>query len=164
MLERKERFFLVMLFVIIFSLLLYFVPKTTRFEHTLHAVILDREGNQIGTTDIALQGAQLEYLFRNTLLDVTISPFDRYLRFNLTENTQTGDKGIILQFDQIQGIICTAWDNIVGDTVFAMLYFSPELDRWMFVNTSEGLYYIATTNDAYSIDDTIEYFFKDRIF
>ena len=125
MLERKEKFFLVMLFVIIFSLLLYFVPKTTRFEHTLHAVILDREGNQIGTTDIALQGAKLEYLFRNTLLDVTISPFDRYLRFNLTEalrgiffteavgNVQRFFQRNLMEAAHLADILCCVFQNRV---------------------------------------------------
>ena len=160
--------------LLILNLSLYNIPKYTPVKVSLEAVKLDEYGNELGTFPITINGYLKEYLFRSDSLDVKISPLDGLTDFEPVEQLNDHVFGAIhdWKWSDWRSTFYTA--NGVGYFYHVDMYFDPNFDHWLFSprgylhsnfeQKKEKYYYIASTNEEYSLEDIKEYFKQILVF
>lgn len=163
-LRKVQIITLVVASIVIAAALLWFIPRTTQIDHTLRFSKFDHHGNELGTTEIRIAGRKLDYLFQDSRVDFTIAPFDGLVWLKPTLHANTNQEGH-LNTALENGILFTYYYgchvNISGyDEGMPQfrLGFSPDMDRWIIINDSDKVYYVASVSGKYSTKELVEYF------
>ena len=153
---RRSIIFLIILSIFIVLIGLYNIPLSTPVKLTLDAVKIDDEGNSLGTVQIVMSGAKLEYFFKPSRIDVYIHPFDGVVGIKPVDNTQ----GQIEAFPRRDFLFAKYYgtDEITGDTVFCELGFSKDMQQWIIRNNSKHVSYVCSADGAYTAQELIQYF------
>jgi hypothetical protein len=134
---------------------LYLFPWPTSVKLSLNAAKLDENGNVVGHTTINIQGTMDDYLFREDVLNVTISPFDEYNWFKLVENNPGHRKGVIQPHSKdCVKVHCYYYDGLCD------LLFTKDFKYVAFVveHADKDIYYVASTDEQVSTEELVEYF------
>lgn len=155
--SKQKIIFAITVIVLIITIVLI-VPRSTKITHTLNAVILDSNGNDIGTVQIYIQGRKVDYLYSESRLDVNIPPFHELT--SIQASVTDGVEGLITEssYTEYLTVNFSAWDLSKNDMVFCRLCFSPDMDRWIFCNLSSKTYYIASVSGQDEIAELKTYF------
>ena len=152
----------ILLFLIVLACILYFVPWSTPFDLTLNATKLDSDGNEIGTTQIHIQGKRLNYLFQMDRVDFELDPIDGWKSFGLSTYGTTQRKGVIIESPS--GNIKAVTMHAIGDsdTAFVTLYFTDSFDHFAlrFVQDGETTTYLASVGEDHTADKVIDHFMR----
>lgn len=150
--------------MLVIGALLWFIPHSMRVEHTLRFSKFDHHGKELGTTEIRISGRKLDYLFQDSRVDFTITPFDGLVWIKPAMYGNTGTEGRIATAME-NGILYTHYYGCLEDasaqgddmTQFR-LGFSPDMDRWIIINDSDRYYYVASISGNDSAQELVEYF------
>jgi len=145
--------------------LLYFTTWPTRADLTLDAVMLDAQGNELGTEQIRMKGYRLDYLFRESRMRLQIEPFGDLNYVSLTGNDRK--HSVIQRFDkdlfgtEYLSISFYGGDRVLNDVVLWEMYFTEEMDRfaiWGHAAGQDSIYYAASVSGNYTTQEIMEYF------
>lgn len=152
----------VLVAVMIVGALLYFVPESTPVELNLDAVKLDGDGNELGTATISITGNRKDYLLQDDLLNVSISPFDGFPWFKLSEDGISGKKGVIREhyIEDCMQVMCYSTHSSTGDIIFCNLIFSENFEyiALQCEMTEGSVTYVASASGTHSTQEIIQYF------
>ena len=97
--------------VLLVAACFYLFPiKNIPLNTTLNAVKLDADGNVIGTEQITIQGSFKEYLFKDRLMELKVTPFDRLKSINIVD--RSNPMGFTpFDLDKFYQYTGTAWGN-----------------------------------------------------
>ena len=157
----KTTILLIVIAVLCLGILLYFIPWQTRVDVTLNAIKFDEDLNEVGSSQIVIQGNRLDYLFRTPALDVNISSFDKYSVIKASSDA-SGNEGTISAspWGEYLTVGYGAYIATQNSMAFLKVYFSPEYDRWVIrsVDDEGTFYYLADTNSELDMNEFISYF------
>lgn len=157
---RRSMIFVGVALLAIVAVLICVIPRFTKVDITLHATKTNSQGESLGEYEISLQGNRLDYISGNASLDISVSPFDELSQFIPIRNANTNIDGLI-KTEPGTDILCvhySAWDNKTDAFVVYDIGFSPDMDRWIFVNATEGIYYVSSVSGAYTSQELVDYF------
>ena len=138
---------------------LYFTPLSTPFDLTMNATKFDKDGNEIGTTQISIRGERLVYLFQKSRVEIEVDPFDEWSRFLQIKDASSGKIGKI--FPVIDNVMYITLHAVKGDDiVFCMLYFTNDFDHFaLYTLGDEGrTTYLASVGDDHTADKVLDHF------
>lgn len=143
------------LLILAAALLICLLPRATTLEYTLDTVCFNADGEQMGMFQIVVQGQQTDALFRDPQLELSIMPFDRlsWLKVVAAE----GENPVYHDGD-IRFSYYVAADKVTGEVGQCTLGFDSKMERWIIVDHSRQLYYVASTNSDYSADELTAFF------
>lgn len=129
--------------------------KSVEFPRSLTKV--DQEGNASLDFQLNIEGSVGESSDGTAWLRAKIDSFDSITDIE-TVNDSDSDLPEIqtLPSMELQFVICSGLDG--GKPAAVNLYFSPDLERWMFYNISDKTYFVGSVNGKYSTQDLYEYF------
>ena len=148
---------------LIVAALLYYVPWSTPVDLTLNAVKLDENGNEIGTAEIHIKGHKLDYLFRDSRLDVEIEPFDSLSRFKLS-GSQNGTGSIHTYYfdNRLRDVYAFLYDEKTKGYKHLLITFTDEMDRFvlrvMGSDDGDDVFYVASASGKYDTQGILDYF------
>lgn len=132
-LKKAYIFLCVVILLFIAATCLYFIPtKIVPIEINVDALKLDKDGNNLSTVPITINGTLTEYLFRDDRISIEISPIeDLYdIRpwetdiFNTTDIGQPNEWGFY-------SLDCFASSKIVGeDSFYVNIFFWDDMSKW----------------------------------
>ena len=138
--------------LVIAAALVCVIPQFTNVDATLNATKINEQGEALGTHEIVLRGNRLDYLLTDAALEVAISPFDSLSGFVAEGKIKTATGKDICY------VLYSASNAVTDDVAIIRICFSPEMDRWVFVNDTDQVYYVASVSGAYSTQELVEYF------
>ena len=158
--NRNVLIFYLVIGVLIIAALIYYRPWSTPIDLNLNAVKLDTDGNEICIVQITIQGKKLDYLFKPSRLDISITPFENLKGIHPVEYANTGVYGQIQtsDYDDVRFVYYGAWDNTSNETESVTLGFSPDLDRWILTSNFRKVCYVASVSGDCSTQELTEYF------
>lgn len=148
----KAKIIVVVALFIFATILVCLIPRFTGVDVTLQAVKITNQGEALDTYEIVLRGNRLDYLFGNTALDLSIAPFDELSGF-----TSHGEVKSLTE-SEIFYAFFSAVNAATDDVAFLKLGFSPDMDRWILVNDTDQVYYVASVSGVYTTEELAEYF------
>ena len=160
--HKKSLIFLGVLAVILIIYFLWSFPFMTRVDLTLNAVRVNHEGSVTGYEDIRIQGYKYDYLFQMSRIEVNIAPFDGHT--SISADGYHDDSGMVIgailtHKDQpYQYANYSGWYEPRSSSYFGILAFSPDFDRWIYGDKTNGIYYVASVSGDDSIAELVEYF------
>lgn len=150
--------------IAVIAALLWFVPRSTRVDHTLSASKFDHHGDLVRTTEIRISGRKLDYLFQDSRVEFTITPFDGLAWIEPVLYANTNQEGHLSTAPE-NDILYTFYYGfptnppVYNDSMTQFrLGFSPDMDRWIIINDSDKVYYVASVSGNYSPQELVEYF------
>ena len=160
----KRILFWLIFCILVIAALLWFIPRSTRVDHTLITAKFDQSGNLIGNTEIRISGRKLDYLFRDSRVDFTITPFEGLVWIKPVTFGKAGVEGLVSTAME-NGILYTYYHGWFEDAFTQAdgwgqftLGFSPDMDRWFIRNDTCKVYYVASVSGKYSSQELVEYF------
>lgn len=150
--HKKAMIFVITAIIIIAAILVCVIPRFTGVDATLQATKFNNRGESVGAHDIVLSGNRLDYLFSDTALELSVSAFDILRDFVVETELKTASGGEM--FYVLYSAVNTAKDDV--DVI--RVGFSPDMDRWVFVNDTDQVYYVASVSGDYSAEELVEYF------
>lgn len=150
--HKRSIIFVITAVLVIAAILVCVFPKFTPVDVSLQATKLNEKGETLGTYEIHIRGNRLDYLFADSALDVSITSFDDLSGFKCHGKIETTPGTDICY------VLYSASNSATDDVAFFEIGFSPDMDRWIFLNTTDKVYYVASVNEQYSIQELIEYF------
>ena len=157
---KRAMIFVVVVLILTAAVLICVVPRFTKVDIFLNATKFSAQGETVGTYEIAIHGNQLDYIFGDSALDVNISAFDSYSQFEAARSGKYGSEGLV-HTEPGTEIFCalySAWNTDTDTVAIFDIYFSPDLDRWLFLNVSDKLYYVASASGSHTTQELVEYF------
>lgn len=155
---KRSMIFVIVVFLIIAVVLVCVIPRFTRVNITLNATKINAQGEALGTYEIFLHGNRLDYISGNSALDVSISEFDDMIQFIPFGRDNTGTKITTEPGSDIPCARYSAWDSKSDTVVDFDIGFSPDMDRWIFINTDDKVYYVSSVSGTYTSTELMEYF------
>lgn len=157
----KPTFLILISILLIIGICLFlFLPRSTPISISITMVKLDAEGNQIGTAEFVMTGAQKDYLFKDSRLDVTFSVFEDPDLLNNVVSHLDGIAGRI--FDTLacdfRFIYPFAYDSETNSLYAVTLAFSKDYDYLLLANNTTKEYYYACVSGSATTEELIEYF------
>ena len=153
----KTTIVLIVIAVLCIGALLYFIPWQTNIDLTLQATKLDKEGNDLGTAEITIQGAKYDYLMQSTAIGLDITIEGNPVQFNTDgyprrDGTELGDLNLM-------GCYSITLTGIKDNQVkWLLVYISPDLTRWMLYDYDGEAYYVGSVNKTDSAQSLWDYF------
>lgn len=153
----KTTILLIVIALLIISFLLYAIPWQTSIDLTLNATKLDKEGNALGTAQIALRGEKLDFLFQPSCISLDVTMEGRSVNFN-TDGYQNRSGAEIQKYSHRDDY----YINLTGfegqELCWLLVYISPDLTRWMLYDYKGEAYYVASVNETDTAQDLWDYF------
>lgn len=136
------------------------IPQHIKIAQTLNAIQLDKDGNIIGTEEIAMQGVFRDYRFNGDTLELSISPFGTLKSVTLANDNSENTHTIPVAFDKFYSFTFTAWDTSKDDSAFGSITVSQDFEYWTFcVNcNNELVYYVASSSNEHTVEEIVQYF------
>ena len=150
---------LVLVFLLLIGCFLYFLHRSTPFDLTLNATKFDKDGNEIGTTQITIRGNRLDYLFQKDRVEIEVDPFDEWSRFLQIKDASSGKKGEIFSYKN--KIKWMTFDAVEGDEFAScILYFTTDFDHFaLYILGDEGkTTYLASVGNDHTADKVLDHF------
>ena len=163
--------------VLILLALLCFIPKASPICTELEVAKLDAQGNEIGTTQIHIEGRKLEYLFLDDRFELTIDSFDNLTGFkvkfsidssnNLSsiKHVKINRKSVNLKqnsVDELNLKYCTLRFNSEDNRTAYELIFTEDMDCFAFwirpLNGGESTWYVVSLSGDDTTREIIENF------
>ena len=138
---------------------LYFIPKSTPVDLSFHVVKLDKNGKDLGTAELRIQGRKLDYLFRDSRMEVEISPFDGMTIFLLDNDGTSGTitTSVINGYEVMT--LTTAFYNDDEDiSGFMDITFTEDMDCFVFYRSLDKVYYVGSASGNYDTRGILNYF------
>ena len=156
--HKRSIIFIAIIVLLFIATLVYIIPYSSAVPQTLNAVKVDAQGNVIEAVEISVQGKLKTYLFREDRLDIYIPAFDGFNWIKLSENQPSGVEGKLVDAPE-NDIRYTALAGYKDNDVhFLTLGFSPDLDSWILVDSTENVFYVACVSGKYTTQELITYF------
>ena len=149
----------IFVFLLLLGCLLFFLHRSTPFDLTLNATKFDKDGIEIGTTQITIRGNRLDYLFQKDRVEIEVDPFDEWSSFMQIKDSSTGKIGEI--FPITDNVMYITFHAVEGDEISScILYFTIDFDHFALnILGDEGkTIYLASVGDDHSADKVIEHF------
>ena len=148
------------LLILVLSTAFYFLPKTSTFNYVLDAVVLDADGNEIGIQQIHIQGSRINYVTKDDHMDITIDPFADYSVIRTDTDNKTGIKGLIKQglTGEYYRVAISGGCAESGTIFFGYLGFDADLEKWIFSDQTNEIYYIASVTQNSTTHELAKYF------
>lgn len=151
--HKKATILVIMAVLIIAAVLVCMIPRFTHVENTaLQATKLTNRGEILGTYEIVLRGSRQDYLFGDPVLELSVAPFDILRDFVMETEIRTATAG------EICYVLYSATNTATDDANVIRIYFSPDMDRWLFLNDTDLTCYVASVSGAYSAQNLMDYF------
>jgi hypothetical protein len=162
----KKKVFLiiggVLLLCLVAGLCLYLIPQDHRnLNTTLQATKLDKDGNILGTEEIAMQGIFRDYRFQEDTVELSIAPFGIFKSIvfsgDSSWNKQSALSDIRGEFYQIT---FSAWNTSKDDYDFCTITTSRDFEYWVFHGDDNGqpIYYIASASGERTVEEIVQFF------
>ena len=149
---KRSLIILFALFLAISAALICVIPRFTAVDATLSAAKYNEKGEALDAPEITIRGDHLDYLFGADALDIHIAPFDDLSEFTINSKIQTKPG------TEICYVLSSASNAATGDVAFFEIGFSPNMDRWALVNTTDRVYYVGSDSGEYTPRELVEYF------
>ena len=149
---KRALIILIALFVVIAAVLICVIPRLTAVNVVLSAAKYNEKGEALDAPEITIRGDHLDYLFGADALDIHIAPFDDLSEFAINSKIQTKPG------TEICYVLSSASNAATGDVAFFEIGFSPDMDRWAIVNTTDRVYYVGSDSGEYTPRELVEYF------
>ena len=149
---KRSLIILFALFLAIAAALICVIPRFTAVDATLSAAKYNEKGEALDAPEITIRGDHLDYLFGADALDIHIAPFDDLSEFTINSKIQTKPG------TEICYVLSSASNAATGDVAFFEIGFSPNMDRWALVNTTDRVYYVGSDSGEYTPRELVEYF------
>ena len=138
---------------------LYFIPKSTPVDLSFHVVKLDKNGKDLGTAELRIQGRKLDYLFRDSRMEVEITPFDGMTVFLLDDNNGSGT----ITTTEINGykLLTLSTAVYIADedaSTFMDIRFTEDMDCFVFYRYGDKVYYVGSASGNYDTRGILNYF------
>ena len=163
--SKTVLFFLGMAVVItvIIGLVFIFVPKETPVNAKFYAVKLNDGGNEIGSTNIILDGYTQRYITKVECLDIEITPFDGFSNIEPVIELENNKYGVITYNNSLPygyAIYSAEQGNAHRSLIVC---FSSDFGRWLIcsepsMGSGDTVYYLGSTSASDSVDDLKEFF------
>ena len=171
----KKRF-IAMIIIIAVVLMASFAHFELPYEHTLNAVKLDAQGNEIGTVDIPIQGIVRRSLLLPDELLAQVREFDSISGFDVDSAKYekfVGDDFLHCTFattdlgskDDILHAFTNGSGELNPTSYTYSVSISEDFDRWLIhvvVDDNEPVYYLATVSGKYTTQE-LQDFFEARL-
>ena len=155
----KNRIIIAVSAAVLILVLICLLPWPTKVDLTLNAIKLDSEGEEVGSQQIIMEGQKLDYLFKDARMNLSFTPFDGFVWIKPTEVQPAGTTGNI-------------WHALENDILYVRYYgcdraanihllilgFSPDLDRWILLDHTDNVCYVASVNADHTVQELKEYF------
>ena len=164
----KKRVFIGALIIAAIVILLIVAPIPTRFGHTLNAVKLDAQEQEIGTVQIPINGVKWVSLFHQDILDVTIGGFDDVLPAKV-DTSEISKPDFIKFYTRTTGVVdsyLTPDGDLKSNSYTYILRMCPEFDRWLIhirVGMDTKAYYVGSLSGNYTTEQILAYFENDHV-
>lgn len=152
----------VLLLCIIVGLCLYLIPQDrVNLNATLQATKLDKDGNILGTEEIAMQGIFRDYRFQEDTVELSIVPFGIFKSIvfsgDSSWNKQSALSDIRGDFYQIT---FSAWNTAKDDYDFCTITTSRDFEYWVFCGeeNDEPVYYVASSSGERTVEEIVQFF------
>ena len=139
--------------VLIAAVLICVIPRFHSVDVTLQTTKFNKQGESLGTYDIHIHGNRLDYLSGKDELEVTISTFD-----NLMNGHVAREKIRTLPGSGIGFVYYFVSNAATRDSVSFEIAFSPDMERWVFCNVSNKVYYLGSVDGKQNTQELVEYF------
>ena len=149
----------IFVFLLLLGCLLFFLHRSTPFDLTLNATKFDKDGIEIGTTQITIRGNRLDYLFQKDRVEIEVDPFDKWSSFMQIKDSSTGKIGEI--FPITDNVMYITFHAVEGDEFAScILYFTTDFDHFvLYIDTDEGRNtYLASVRDDHTADKVLDHF------
>ena len=158
--NKKATTFIIAVVLIAIAVMICVIPRFTKVDVTLNAAKMDTDGNTLGTYEISIHGNKEDYISGKSALDVDIAPFDGLKSFQASTNGSNGIEGYIWSMpgSDYLHITLSAYngDGSLPDDL--TLYFSPDMDRWLLMNTTNKVFYVGSVSGNCTTEELLEYF------
>ena len=138
--------------------LLYFVPRTTPVDISFLAVKLDKNGSDLGLAQITIKGQKLDYLFRDSRLDVEISPFDGMTVIFVDEDGKGTLTTTEIGGHQLMTLTVAVYFQEEDDASWLDITFTEEMDCFAFYLSRDKVYYVGSASGNYDTRGVLNYF------
>ncbi len=122
-------------------------------------VKVDAEGNELGTATLGIDGSIIESRSKGKYLDATFADFDGMRVSNSVINEPDGVVGKLQRFELVD--FSHVYVSVIredGTPGTGTVAFSPDLDYWLFSNSTDGYYYYGSVSGKATTQELIEYF------
>ena len=150
---KKALVTVILAVVLIAAVLVCVIPRFHPVEVSLQTTKLNEQGESLGKYDVHIHGNRLDYLFGKDELEVTISTFD-----NLMNGFVAREKIRTFPGSGIGFVYYFVSDAATRDSVTFTIYFSPDMERWVFRTVPDEVYYIGSVDGKYNTQELMEYF------
>ena len=146
--------------VLIVAALLYFVPRSTPVDLSFHVVKLDKNGYDLGTAQVRIQGEMLDYLFQESRLDAEIELADKAADICLINGKNGPDEISCTEVNgyQLLRLAGYFYDKQADTSAFLDIVFTEEMDRFVFYLPQDKVYYVGSASGSYDTLGVLDYF------
>ena len=146
--------------VLLVAACFYLFPiKNIPLNTTLNAVKLDADGNVIGTEQITIQGSFKEYLFKDRLMELKVTPFDRLKSINIVD--RSNPMGFTpFDLDKFYQYTGTAWEIENPNMLWFTFITSQDFEYWVFRvdKNGEAVHYVASLSGSRTVEEIVQFF------
>lgn len=148
----------VLLLCVVVGLCLYLIPQEhVNLNTTLQATKLDKDGNILGTEEIAMQGIFMDYRFKEDTVELHIAPFGTYKSIQFSSDR--GNTSIpVNSFDDFYTFgFVASWDPFECGSLTT----SQDFEYWVFRVTdgnNQPIYYVASFSGEHTVAEIVQYF------
>lgn len=167
---RTKQIIITVSILVVVAAIACFVYLPSSYSHTLNAVKLDADGNEIGTVQITMRGIKWSSLLLPDRLTVTVDPFDGLKKLDLDSaefrSTRWYDY-LETSFVHVHSDMDTSLDgkemldSFTSETFQFSIKLSPDFDRWSIcriLDKTERVYYLTSISGNYSTQELLDYF------
>lgn len=151
---------------------LHFIQIPTPYEHTMKAVKLDAQGNEVGTVDISISGTAMRSLSHLGRIVAKVSPFDGISGFDIDSNDYEQHfneeflhhTSVVADIGSVEDIMDAITNESASLNSSSYVYYvntSEDFDRWLIhvaVDGTEHFYYLASIDNQYTTQELLDFF------
>ncbi len=137
------------------------IPQHTKITQTLNAIQLDKDGNIIGTEEIAMQGIFRDYRFKEDTIELHIAPFGMLKSISFSGDSRWDSQSELTDlFGEFYEITFGAWNTSKDDYDFGTIIVSKDFEYWFFRADDNGqpIYYVASASGEHTVEEIVQYF------
>lgn len=169
---RKKIFIPIIILVLIIALACCFLHFQLPYEHTLNAVKLDAQGNEVGTVEIPVTGTARRSVFHLNRIIAEVAPFDGISGFDI--DSAKYEKFIDEDFlhrtfsitdigskEDIMDAVSSDFEGYSPTSYTYYISISEDFDRWLIhvvVGDNEPVYYLASVSGKYTAQELRDFF------
>ena len=163
---KKKVFFIiggVLLLCLVAGICLYAIPcEHKSLNTTLQATKLDKDGNILGTEEIAMQGIFMDYRFKEDTVELHVAPFGIFKSITFSGDSIWNSQSELTEpFDEFYEVTFGTWNTAKDDYDFGTIVVSKDFEYWVFRATdgnNQPIYYVASFSGEHTVAEIVQYF------